>query len=201
MKLTGIAPADTNRKPSRASSPVEMLLDCHVRIRHFLQLSRTLANAGEAPAAEIVEAAGAVRRYFIQALPLHEADEEQTLLPRLQAALESGNPVLEAAFLMAEHHRAVEELVPELLSLCETLEQRPVRLTALAEKLRRINQAMGQYLEAHLELEERVIFPAVAKLPAAVQDEMRREMLERRRAQSDGPRREPPAAGGIHLVR
>jgi hemerythrin-like domain-containing protein len=200
MRLTQIAAKKSSNPPS-ASAPVEMLLDCHVRIRHFLQLSRTLARSDGAPAAEISEAAGAIRRYFSLALPLHEADEEQSMLPRLQAALEAGDPVLEAALLMAEQHRAVEEIVPELLTVCEALERRPVRLHALAPRLQRINQAIGQYLEAHLELEERVILPAVTKLAPANLEQMRREMLERRLPQVPDAHTDPPEAGGLRPLR
>src|SRR6266540_5325623 len=61
------------------SGPVEMLLDCHHRIRHFVQLSRALAEAQESPQAQVAEAAEAIFRYFSQSLPLHEADENETL--------------------------------------------------------------------------------------------------------------------------
>ena len=37
----------------------------------------------KAPPEEIVQAAAAVHRYYSVSLPLHEADEDQTLRPRL----------------------------------------------------------------------------------------------------------------------
>lgn len=181
MRLINIS-AHKAWNPSPSASPREMLLDCHLRIRHFLQLSRTLAQAEGAPLPEISETAQAIRRYFLQALPLHEADEEQTLLPRLQSTTRAGDPLMEAAHLMVEQHQAIQELAPELLSLCESIEQKPLRLPTLVSRLRRVNDALGQILEAHLKLEENVIFPAIDRLPAGQLEEMTAEMAARRRA-------------------
>ena len=102
-----------------------MLLGCHARIRHFMQLSRTLADAEGASQNEIAEAATAIFRYFGEALPLHEADENQSLFPRLHAALPHGGLMREAAETMVEQHKAINELVAELLPLCASLGRNP----------------------------------------------------------------------------
>ena len=88
MMLTNISGRNPQDAPA-SSTPLEMLQGCHVRIRHFMQLSRTLSQALDAPQAEIAEAAAALVRYFSQALPLHEADENETLFPRLHLSLAS----------------------------------------------------------------------------------------------------------------
>src|SRR4051812_30710357 len=58
------------------------LLDCHSRIRRFSTLAIRLAEA-DAPPNEIAETAAAVHRYFTVALPLHAADEDLSIAPRL----------------------------------------------------------------------------------------------------------------------
>src|SRR5208337_402945 len=103
MRFTGISlkPAKDAQAPASA---VEILLGCHTRIRHFIQLSRTLAGAEGVAPREIAEAATAIFRYFKAALPLHEADENESLFPRLKNAQLQGGLVREAAEAMIEQH-------------------------------------------------------------------------------------------------
>jgi hypothetical protein len=70
--------------PRPAAGAVELLLECHERIRHFARLALKLAGTRDLPPAEVAEAAAAVRRYFAEALPLHAADEEESMMPRLR---------------------------------------------------------------------------------------------------------------------
>jgi iron-sulfur cluster repair protein YtfE (RIC family) len=147
-----------------------------------MQLSRTLAHAEEGvPQKEIAEAADAIFRYFSQALPLHEADENETLSPRLHAAQAFGGLVREAAETMVEQHKAIDELAAELLSLCASLSRQPERLALVARRLDHVNEALGQIFDSHLRLEETVIFPAIAALltPAQIAA-MSHEMQQRR---------------------
>lgn len=172
-------------------TPLEMLLGCHARIRHFTQLGRTLADAESVPPKEIAEAAAAVFRYFSLALPLHQADEDKSLFPRIQGALPDGGLIREAAETMVEQHRAIDELVAELLSTCSALERNPERLPNLARRLEQVTCALEQIFAAHLRLEETVIFPAFDELFSAAQmEEILHEMNERRRVPQ----------GKIHIV-
>ena len=169
-------------QPSPASSgPVEMLQDCHQRIRHFVQLSRTLGEALEAPQAQVAEAAEAIFRYFSQSLPLHEADENETLFSRLQRIAPLGSPLRDAAKAMVEQHHAIEELVFELAAVCGALRRQPERLPALASQLQHTSEALDKVFSSHLEMEETVIFPAVAQFPAEELAAMTNEMQRRRR--------------------
>lgn len=172
------------------STPLDMLQECHARIRHFLQLSRTLADARDVPQTEIASAAAAIHRYFSQALPLHEADENQTLFPRFRDAFPPGAPLREAARIMVEQHEAIEELAAELLSLCGALQRNPERLPGYAGRLQHVTAALAQIFASHLHMEETVLFPALQHFTPAQLDEMSREMQQRRR-----PQRKP-----IHLV-
>jgi iron-sulfur cluster repair protein YtfE (RIC family) len=168
-----------------------LLHGCHTRIRHFMQLSRTLARAVEEPRTEIADAAASICRYFSKALPLHEADENESLCPRLRDALPQGGLVWEAAETMMEQHRAINELVVELLSLCTTLRHQPEHLPSLAHRLCTVTSALWLIFAAHLMLEETVIFPAIPQLLTPAQmEEVLAEMQARRH----------PQPGAIHLV-
>lgn len=172
------------------SGPVEMLQDCHQRIRHFVQLSRTLAEAQEATHAQVAEAAEAIFRYFSQSLPLHEADENETLFPRLQRIAPLGSPLREAAKDMVDQHHAIEELVFELAAACGVVRRQPERLPGLASQLQHTSEALDKVFSSHLHMEETVIFPAIAQLPAEELQAMSREMQRRRRPED-----------AIHLVK
>ena len=144
------------------------------------------------PQNEIAEAAASVFRYFSEALPLHEADENQSLFPRLHDALPLGALLREAAETMVEQHKAIDELVAELLSLCGH-HPPPARAAAqpLAPPAATSAAALDQIFAAHLHLEETVIFPALQQL-------LPRPKSRRCRARcSSGGRRR---AGTIHLV-
>ena len=177
--------------PSASATALEMLLGCHARTRHFIQLSQTLVHAESAPYQEIAQASASVLRHFGTALPLHEADENESLFPRLRAAQPTGGLVREAAETMVEQHKAIQELVTELLPLCASLGRQPGRLPFLSQRLGHVTQALNQIFAAHLCLEETVVFPAITEwLSPAHIKQMSREMHERRR----------PARRTIHLV-
>src|SRR5512138_411206 len=56
---------------------VDLLDECHGRIRRFLAMARALANAPrDAALSEIVATASQVRRYFAEGFALHVEDEE-----------------------------------------------------------------------------------------------------------------------------
>jgi hemerythrin-like domain-containing protein len=185
--ISGPGPQDA----SASSTPLEMLQGCHARIRHFMQLSRTLAEAVDASQDDISDAAVSLTRYFSEALPLHEADENQTLFPRLYDAAPLASPLREAANAMVEQHHAINELVAELLSLCSTIRRQPELLPSLARHLRQVTSALDQVFDSHLHMEETVIFPALLQFTSAQLEEISREMQQRRL----------PPPQGIHLVR
>jgi iron-sulfur cluster repair protein YtfE (RIC family) len=145
-------------------SLLDLLAGCHQRIRHFSALARTVAASPDAPDAPA--AAAAVRRYFADALPLHEADEEQSVAPRLLGR----DPTVDAALAtMAAQHAAHAILVADLLAACAT----PHTLAAPAA-------ALESAMATHLAAEEALIFPAVLALPAPVQAAIIAELRARR---------------------
>jgi len=155
------------RKPERDPSVVGRLRDCHARIRAMLALAGKIADE-PAAANEVAEAAARVHRYFSVSLPLHLLDEEESIKPRLGTA--------EALELMTEQHGEHERLLAPLL----------LHWTALAEgrgdrhALRTELRALATDLEAHLQLEERLVFPGIERLGRDAQAEIIDEMEARR---------------------
>jgi iron-sulfur cluster repair protein YtfE (RIC family) len=178
--LTKIAARDPHRTDPSVGA-VEMLQACHDRIRHFLQLSRTLADDPKAPPAQVAEAAAALFRYFNESLRLHEADENETLFPRLRNASIAAQPLREAAHAMVEQHHPIDELVSELVQFCKVIQRNPEMLPSISEQFKHVTAALQQMFEEHLRMEEAVIFPAVAQFPTGELEAMVREMQQRRR--------------------
>jgi iron-sulfur cluster repair protein YtfE (RIC family) len=154
----GMSLVRLGQSPAGEETASGLLLDCHTRIRSFAELAVRLAE-DDAPDAELADAAARVHRYFTQALPLHVADEERSVAPRLrQIAPET----VEALETMEREHRAHDELLARLVPAWEALRSDPrLRRETHADALR-----LRAELEAHLAAEERLIVPALARLPA-----------------------------------
>jgi iron-sulfur cluster repair protein YtfE (RIC family) len=174
--LNHISPAKSRPEIEDA---VDLLTGCHDRIRHFTGVAVKLAHAQGASAQEIVQAAAGVQRYYTVLLPLHEADEEETLRPRLDAT--GDERVGHALLAMSDQHMAIDELLERLLPLLTMLQNNPGTIHQVGAEMCLITKALDELFQAHLQLEEEVIFPAIRRaLPASTQQEMLREMRERR---------------------
>jgi iron-sulfur cluster repair protein YtfE (RIC family) len=155
---------------------VDLLLECHERIRTFIGIARRIAGAHDSPPAEVRAAAARVTRYFSESLPLHVADEEQSILPRLQGK----DPAIDA--VLAEMHLEHERHEPQLealLGTCRMIEQFPERLAEWAPGLAAVATALEQDFLGHLEKEEKVILPAIRNLAS---EKERHAMLHELRA-------------------
>src|SRR5271165_7385628 len=116
--LNQIPPRPTKQPPEDA---VDLLMGCHQRIRHFTAVAVKLAHAQGASEDEVREAAAAVYRYYSVSLPLHEADEEDTVRPRLDPV--AGERVRHALLAMADQHQGIYEFVERLMPLLQLLQQ------------------------------------------------------------------------------
>jgi iron-sulfur cluster repair protein YtfE (RIC family) len=137
---------------------VDLLAACHERIRKFSAMACAIANG---QGADLRQAAGAVRRYFAEAFPLHVADEEE---------------LLELPQRIHDEHISHAADVDRLVALCTQIEAGapvPAELGPLAEKLR-------TELDEHLAIEERDVFPAIRALPDDVRARMRDAIRARR---------------------
>jgi iron-sulfur cluster repair protein YtfE (RIC family) len=160
----------------------DLLLACHERIRRFAALAERIGaeppRDDDAARAEIADAATSVRRYFTVALPLHVADEDRSLLPRLRAV--HAHDVEDALAAMAEQHVAIEELIVDLSPVWQMVALAPSRHPDLAPALLVGARRLRAFLEPHLVLEETRIIPALSRLPHDEAAALRREMQERR---------------------
>jgi hemerythrin-like domain-containing protein len=147
------------RRPPPGDSAVGLLLDCHGRIRTFSELAVRLTRA-DAPAQEIADAAARVHRYFTVALPLHVADEDETLRPRLAS---HAPDLLAALETVTREHREAEEWLAELEPTWEALARDPTQ-TALRLSTAIPAERLLALLERHLLLEEEQLFPVLSQV-------------------------------------
>ncbi len=167
------------RKPA-SPELLDLLLECHGRIRAFTTLAVRLSEARDVPAAEIADSAERVAQYFGRALPLHAQDEELSLVPRLRGHDEQLDDELAE---MCEEHEAHEESVAELVALCSALRDEPDRHLELAPTLGETARELQAHFGPHLAREEQHIFPALAtQLDANTRAEIVKEMRARRSA-------------------
>jgi hemerythrin-like domain-containing protein len=163
----------------RRESPelVDLLLECHGRIRQFLALACDIGARRELADTDVSEASSRVQRYFVEALPLHVQDEEVSVLPRLLGR----NAELDRTLSdMQREHAEHEPLLSELLASAARLRDAPDDLRmrlALGEAAETLVRAF----EPHLAREEAVIFPAVNQLLTPGERETIRAELRARR--------------------
>jgi hemerythrin-like domain-containing protein len=171
--------------------PLGMLSACHRRIEHALDLMAQIA-AAERKGPLDADARESLRRllhYFNTGVPRHAADEEESLFPRLRAAVGTGtrpSPSLLATLrklqaLEAEHARA-EAAQRELDTLGEGLLEigRFERAEERARFEALITQLRALYRE-HIRIEDEELFPLAAKLiEPGEQDTIGTEMADRR---------------------
>lgn len=153
------------------------LLDCHERIREMTSLALRLGSDPRASEGEIAEAASRVHRYFSRSLPNHVRDEEESIAPRLARSIPAAARALD---LMRDEHRDHEAHLERLLGSCETLASEPSKWSELRGELRHHAERLQSAFTAHLEAEERDVFPKIAELGPEAEAEILREMEARR---------------------
>jgi hemerythrin-like domain-containing protein len=162
---------------ARAEDAASMLLGCHQRIRHFTEVALRLAKDSAAPPEERATAVQSVLRYYTEALPLHEADENDSLHPRLRRVLPEG-VLAEANDAMVQQHTEIDALIAQLVPAWGKLEQDPQHPQAdLLQQTERLQQLWS----SHLQLEEEQVIPAMQRyLPPDELREIEAEMRARR---------------------
>lgn len=154
---------------------VQRLTECHARIRASIALAVRIAEQAGSPT-EVREAARALYRYFTVALPLHIADEEDSVRPRLAGL--AGLPSRTALAVMTHEHGEVETLLASLVPAWQALADTPDpgRAAATLPWAREL----AAHLDEHLAAEEREVFPLIDALPATEQAAIVGEMYARR---------------------
>ncbi len=164
-------------KAKAGGDVVDLLLECHDRIRAFLLFARRIGQAA-ADDPGVPEAAVRVHRYFTQALPLHARDEEDSVLPRLRGR----EPAVDAELAaMVREHADHERPLGALVAACALLAREPGRHAALAPAIASATAELERHFEAHLRREEEVVFPALRRLlDADARAAIARELRARR---------------------
>lgn len=168
--------------PEREPDAVDMLLECHDRIRRFTGMAEWLATAQAtaAPASEVQETAAGVLRYFTEALPHHSADEDFSLAPRLLGG-SLPDELRAAVTAMTAQHGGIEATLGALIPGWRAVAGDASVLPAHAAELGRSAAALRGLWDVHLALEESTIFPAVrARFSPGELAEVLVEMLARR---------------------
>jgi hemerythrin-like domain-containing protein len=153
-----------------------MLLACHTRLRHFSELALAVANRTDLEPAQIVDASHRLLRYFRVALPLHEADEEETLTPVL---VEVASPEqIEALEQMHDQHGLLHDILAELFPRWDKMEADPRSIDGrdTLPQARRL----AAVFDVHLALEESTIFPVIHELEQVEQQKLLAEIRARR---------------------
>ncbi len=153
-------------KPPATTDTLELLLECHERIRNFLAMARRIAETRTAGREEVQQAAVRVSRYFTLALPLHARDEEDSIMPRLRGK----DAAVDAELLtMVREHGEHVPAMRELVEACDALARDPGRHAELAPALGAATGELERQFAGHLRREEEIIFPALGRLldPAA----------------------------------
>jgi iron-sulfur cluster repair protein YtfE (RIC family) len=165
------------RKHGAETDVVDLLLECHERIRTFLKMASDLAAVRSAPDDEVRSVAAQIHRYFSEALPMHIADEQEQILPQIA----SWSPELDRALAqMMDEHVEHTHWVDRLTAICAILTSDPRQLAAVGPELGRVARELTAEMARHLDVEERVIFPALRQLTTEQRDEILRAMRERR---------------------
>jgi hemerythrin-like domain-containing protein len=145
-------------------NPIGMLTDCHRRIEHFLQILCLVAGrtSSRLLTDEETAAVQASLQYFRTGGQRHNADEEESLFPRLRAACGTVDSD-EIAGLENDHHDAnalhagVEELYAAWIKSGQLNERDQETLLSMTNKLQELYQQ-------HIQLEELVIFPRASRV-------------------------------------
>ncbi len=162
--------------------PFELLAACHERVRGSLGLlDRLIMHIDHyGHDANARSAASDVVRYFDIAAPLHHQDEELHVFPLLAAGTDAGLAATVAA-LHADHARMCA-LWDELRITLQAW-ARPCATGVIDRAARHQAAEFGRLSLAHVQIEERVVFPAArARIDATRLACMSADMQSRRRA-------------------
>ena len=173
---------------ARRRQPVEpdaiaLLLECHQRIRAFTHLAWRAATEAVTDS-ERSAACAQCLRYFAHALPLHVADEDVSVMPRLMHVAHTPAATLAALAQMHAQHREHEAGMLAFTAALASVQHAPADASARAT-LAACAEAMRAAFDEHLANEETHIFPVLAQLPAtelaAITDEIRQRRMPPRK--------------------
>lgn len=161
------------------SDPTGLLSDCHRRIEMFLGSLGAIAKVIDSPLTdETRRALDFALCYFREAAPKHNADEEESLFPRLR---QLRHPDVQSALARLDELENDHRWAAPLHAEVEILGQRYLSKGNLsageAEEFREAVAKLTSMYQQHISVEDDVVFPLAAQLlskaeRAAIADEM-----------------------------
>ncbi|HEV2214387.1 MAG TPA: hemerythrin domain-containing protein [Terracidiphilus sp.] len=144
--------------------PLGMLQDCHRRIERFLHILCVVAEqaGGRGMTEEESVAVAAALHYFREGGRRHNADEEESLFPRLRAA-EASERADDLAHLVEDHRRA-GLLHKQIEALYGTWAKMGALSRDAQQELRSATRELDGIYSAHIRLEESIVFPHAARV-------------------------------------
>ena len=183
-------PVQIGMKASNFSDPTGLMSDCHRRIEMFLSTFRAAAELnGRQLAEDERRALDGALRYFREAAPKHNADEEESLFPRLRSIPdpEVRSTLTDLARLEQEHrwaaplHAEIDRLGQQWLSNGQLTHERAQAFLSAVGKL-------ASMYRTHIKFEDNVLFPLANRvLSSSQRAEMSQEMAKRRNPGSSKP--------------
>lgn len=169
---------------STFTNPIGLMSDCHRRIERFLKVLLIVTQEAEGKPLSLEQRSGlaAALKYFREAAPRHTADEEEDLFPALRRSAQPGvSQILERVQRLETDHKMAAEWHAEVDEAGERwLSQNHLP----AEEVSRLKDALlalSTLYQAHIEVEDREIFPlAQQELTKSEKEAMGRRMASRR---------------------
>ena len=166
------------------TNPIGLMSDCHRRIERFLKVLLIVTQEAEGKPLSPEQRSGlaAALKYFREAAPRHTADEEEDLFPALRRSAQPGvSQILERVERLETDHKMAAEWHAEVDEAGERwLSQNHLP----AEEVSRLKDALlalSTLYQAHIEVEDREIFPlAQQELTKSEKEAMGRRMASRR---------------------
>ncbi len=148
------------------ANPTGLLSDCHRRIEMFLGALQSAAPLlAEPPNVETRASLATALHYFREAAPKHNADEEESLFPRLrQAADPRAQAVLEKLAALEGEHRWPAPLHEQIDQLGgKFLASGPLSAEEVESFRSAVAELVSMYRE-HIAFEDEVVFPCAAEI-------------------------------------
>lgn len=144
--------------------PIGMLVDCHRRIERFLSILCVVVERarGRSLTEEERQAVEAALLYFRVGGQRHNADEEESLFPRLRA-VSTGEGFHELGGLENEHRQA-NKWHEEADGLYRSWMDAGRLSTEDEERIVNATRQLQRLYDGHIQLEERVVFPRAAEV-------------------------------------
>lgn len=175
--------------PAGDADPVGILLDCHEHIERSLSLLQALRRCLErdGPGATTVEAAQQLAAFFEHVDPLHHDDEELHVFGPLLRAQALEDTVRRGIATLRAEHALMRAQWPTMRSLLQRWGQAPGAgwSGVTDDEQGQVRRFLALY-QGHIQLEERVVYPALTPSPVPVDEARAHCQTLRERHESQG---------------